>query len=160
MNFQNTAKMRSRIFIISVLLAGWLPVMACGPWEPIAPEKHWIFYLGYPAAGEWQQALDKRFREENITFWHNYVGQAVPRKAVEEALYEVVLLDGQTQNPFFKLLISKADTDALLYWMHLKTCDPGTKRRCAGNSRPGGFPPPRRKKRRGTIPTRPGRRWI
>ena len=98
--------------------------MACGPWEPIAPEKHWIFYLGYPAAGEWQQALDKRFREENITFWHNYVGQAVPRKAVEEALYEVVLLDWQTQNPFFKLLISKADTDALLYWMHLKTCDP------------------------------------
>ena len=49
--------------------------MACGPWEPIAPEKHWIFYLGYPAAGEWQQALDKRFREENITFWHNYVRQ-------------------------------------------------------------------------------------
>ena len=124
MNFQNTAKMRSRHFIISVLLAGWLPVMACGPWEPIAPEKHWIFYLGYPAAGEWQQALDKQFREENISFWHNYVGQAVPRKAVEEALYEVVLLDGQTQNPFFKLLISKADTDALLYWMHLKTCDP------------------------------------
>ena len=116
--------MRSRHFIISVLLAGWLPVMACGPWEPIAPEKHWIFYLGYPDAGEWQQALDKRFREENITFWYNYVGQAVPRKAVEDALYEVVLLDWQTKNPFFKLLISKADFNALLYWAHLKTCDP------------------------------------
>ena len=61
--------MKSRLFLISLLLTGSLSAMACW-WNQLEPEKHWIFYLGYPTEGNWQLALDKQLKEENITFWH------------------------------------------------------------------------------------------
>jgi hypothetical protein len=115
--------MKSRLFLISLLLTGSLSAMACW-WNQLEPEKHWIFYLGYPTEGNWQLALDKQLKEENITFWHKYVGGAVPREAVEKAIYEVFLLNENTTDPFFALLLKKRDSVALRYWMSLKTQDP------------------------------------
>ena len=115
--------MKSRLFLISLLLTGSLSAMACW-WNQLEPEKHWIFYLGYPTEGNWQLALDKQLKEENITFWHKYVGGAVPRETVEKAIYEVFLLNENTTDPFFALLLKKRDSVALRYWMSLKTQDP------------------------------------
>lgn len=109
--------------MISLLLTGSLSAMACW-WNQLEPEKHWIFYLGYPTEGNWQLALDKQLKEENITFWHKYVGGVVPRETVEKAIYEVFLLNENTTDPFFALLLKKRDSVALRYWMSLKTQDP------------------------------------
>lgn len=116
--------MKSRLFLSSLLLlARCFMANGCGPYYPIEPKHHWIFYTGYPTEGNWQSELDERFREENITFWLNYVGQSVSREAVENALYRVYLLNEQTDNAFFKQLIQRRDTVALDYWMSLKTSD-------------------------------------
>ena len=81
------------------------------------------FFIGYPEADDWQTAVDTQFRKENIDFWHNYVGKSVPRESVEEALYDLYLLNTNTTNAFFSYLINKKDTEALQYWMSLKGTD-------------------------------------
>lgn len=117
--------MKLRLFLISsALLFCCLSVSACGPMSYIEPQDHWIFYTGYYVDGEWQGKLDQRFREENVNFWHNYVGKRVPRQTVEEALYNVILLDDKTPNRFFRYLIDQKDTIALQYWQSLKATDP------------------------------------
>lgn len=117
--------MKSRAFLISIILiTNILNLFACGPSEYIDPRRHWIFFTGYGCADkEWQQKQNKLFREENITFWHEYVKKAVPRETVEEALYDVYLLNSHTTNAFFRYLIDHKDTTALHYWMRLKSSD-------------------------------------
>ena len=117
--------MKSRLFLISSLvLFLQLSAFGCADLGPIDPKWHWFFYTGYENADqEWQQKLNKAFREENITFWHNHVHQKVPREAVEAALYDVYVLNAQTDNAFFRYLIAHHDQEALLYWRLLKTDD-------------------------------------
>ena len=110
--------------ISSAMLFCCLSASACGPMSYIEPQDHWIFYTGYYVNGEWQDKLDLKFREENVNFWHNYVGRRVPRQTVEEALYNVILLDDKTPNRFFRYLIDHKDTVALQYWQSLKATDP------------------------------------
>ncbi len=100
-----------------------MPAMACVFCE-VEPEAHWIFYTGYDAVDKWQNNLNDKFREENITFWHEYVGKSVSRESVEEALYNVNLLSENTSNEFYRCLMDKHDTVALQYWMCLKITDP------------------------------------
>ena len=112
--------MKSIVFTISLLVVvGCVPAMACAHYE-VEPKAHWIFFTGYYADNEWQTNLNKIFREENITFWRDYVGDSVSRSEVEDALYHVNLLDMNTTNEFFRLLIDRNDTVALGYWMSLK----------------------------------------
>jgi hypothetical protein len=118
--------MKSRPFLISILcLFGSFAAFACGDGEYLVePDLHWIFYTGYNSADEnWQSNLNRAFREENITFWHNYVHQKVSKEEVEAALYDVMLLNSHTQNAFFRYLIDHNDKEALQYWMLLKTSD-------------------------------------
>ena len=117
--------MKSRLFLISgILMVSSLTAFPCGYPAPIEPQYHWFFYTGYGCpAGEWQQKLNQAFREENITFWHNRVKKAVTRKEVEEALYDVYLLNNQTSNKFFRYLYDHHDEEALRYWTMLKTSD-------------------------------------
>ena len=119
--------MKLRIFLISILLVGTISAMACGEPGPVDPKYHWIFYTGYSTdciwdGNSWQENLNERFREENITFWHNYVHQSVSREAVENALYNEYLLNNLTTNDFFKYLIDnkKQHKEALQYWLSLK----------------------------------------
>ena len=106
-------------------LIGTFAAFACGDGGYlVTPDLHWIFYTGYNSADEnWQNHLNRAFREENITFWHNYVHQKVSKEEVEAALYDVMLLNSQTQNAFFRYLIDHNDKEALQYWMLLKTTD-------------------------------------
>ena len=117
--------MKSRPFLISFFcLLGYFTAFACGEGEMVAPDCHWIFYTGYQSADEnWQQNLNRAFREENITFWHHYVHQKVSKEEVEAALYDMMLLNSHTQNAFFRYLIDHNDKEALQYWMLLKTSD-------------------------------------
>lgn len=117
--------MNSRLFLISgILLVGSLTAAACGEPSPIEPQWHWFFYTGHNCpAMEWQQKLNLAFREENITFWHNRVKKTVSRKEVEKALYDVYLLNDQTNNKFFRYLYDHHDTEAVRYWTLLKTTD-------------------------------------
>lgn len=117
--------MKSRPFLISgILLFFRLSVSGCGYPSPVEPQYHWFFYTGYESADEdWQQKLNKAFREENITFWHDHVKGKVPREAVEEALYNVYLVNSQTDNPFFRYLFDHNDAEAIRYWTLLKTSD-------------------------------------
>ena len=88
------------------------------------PQWHWFFYTGYNSpAQEWQQQLNQAFREENITFWHNRVKKSVTREEVEKGLYELYLLNEQTDNKFFRYLYDHHDAEALRYWTLLKTSD-------------------------------------
>ena len=113
--------MRLKTFLSSILIVSSLSAMACVGIYPPAPQYHWIFYTGYSVDdGQWQRSLDKRFREENITFWHNYVGPSVSRESVERALYEEYLLNDFTENEFFRYLLNKKDSVALNYWLSLK----------------------------------------
>lgn len=119
--------MKSRLFLISILLVGSISAMACSEPGPVDPKYHWIFYTGYSTdcirdGNSWQENLNERFREENITFWHNYVNQSVSREAVEKALYNEYLLNNLTTNDFFKYLIdnTKKNKEALQYWLSLK----------------------------------------
>lgn len=115
--------MKSIAFLTSLfLIAGCVPAMACVYCE-VEPKAHWIFYTGYSADDEWQTNLNSRFRVENISFWHDYVGKSVSRESVEDALYNVNLLEEKTPNEFFRYLIDNNDTVALQYWMCLKTTD-------------------------------------
>ncbi len=106
-------------------LLGSFSAFACGDGAYLVePDLHWIFYTGYNSADEnWQNNLNRAFREENITFWHNYVHQKVSKEEVEAALYDVMLLNSHTQNAFFRYLIDHNDKEALQYWMLLKTSD-------------------------------------
>lgn len=118
--------MKSRPFLISIFcLLGSFSAFACGDGAYLVePDRHWIFYTGYNSADEnWQNNLNRAFREENITFWHNYVHQKVPKMEVEAALYDVMLLDSHSRNAFFRYLIDHNDKEALQYWMLLKTSD-------------------------------------
>ena len=111
--------MKSIAFLTSLfLIAGCVPAMACVYCE-VEPKAHWIFYTGYSADDEWQTNLNSRFRVENISFWHDYVGKSVSRESVEDALYNVNLLEEKTPNEFFRYLIDNNDTVALQYWMCL-----------------------------------------
>ena len=101
--------------------------MACIVPGPVDPKDHWIFYLGYSTdcildGNSWQDNLNERFREENITFWHNYVNQSVSREAVENALYYEYLLNDMTKNEFFRYLIENKEQykEALQYWLRFK----------------------------------------
>ena len=114
--------MKSIVFSISLLVLGCVSAMACVCTE-IEPNSHWIFFTGYYADDEWQTNQNIIFREENIKFWYDYVGNSVSREAVEDALYRENLLNVNTQNEFFRFLINKHDTIALQYWMSLKTVD-------------------------------------
>ena len=103
----------------------------CFP-DPVEPQHHWFFYTGYGCpAREWQQKLNLAFRDENITFWHHRVKGKVTRKAVEEALYDVYLINNQTDNPFFRYLFDHNDTEAIRYWTLLKTSDSAYIRKAA-----------------------------
>ena len=117
--------MKSRLFLISgILLLSCLTAFPCGYPGPVAPQFHWFFYTGYYSpALEWQEKLNQAFREENITFWHNRVKKSVTREEVEEALYDVYLLNNQTPNKFFRYLYDHHDEEALRYWTLLKTSD-------------------------------------
>ena len=117
--------MKLKLFLISsAWFFCWLSASACVPLSYIEPQDHWIFYTGYYVDGEWQGKLDLKFREENVNFWHSYVGRNVPHQTVEAALYDVILLDNNTQNRFFRYLIDHKDTVALQYWQSLKATDP------------------------------------
>ena len=117
--------MKSRLFLISsILMVSRLTAFACGYVDPVEPQYHWFFYTGYSCpAMEWQENLNKSFREENITFWQNRVKKSVTREEVEEALYDVYLLNNQTRNKFFRYLYDHHDEEALRYWTLLKTSD-------------------------------------
>ena len=119
--------MKSRLFLISILLVVSISAMACIVPGPVDPKDHWIFYLGYSTdcildGNSWQENLNERFREENITFWHNYVNQSVSRDAVENALYYEYLLNDMTKNEFFRYLIENKEQykEALQYWLRFK----------------------------------------
>lgn len=116
--------MKSRLFIINLLLTCCFSVYACGPEEPIDPKYHWLFYTGYNVDANWQYALDERFKDENISFWHHYVKESVSRNSVEKALYSIDFLNIYTKNDFFRYLIKNKDTIALKYWKNLKISDP------------------------------------
>lgn len=80
--------------ISGILILSCLTAYPCSYPEPVEPQYHWFFYTGQVCSySEWQQKLNQAFREENITFWHNRVKGAVSRKAVEDALYNVFLLN-------------------------------------------------------------------
>ena len=117
--------MKSRLFLISsLLILSHLQAFSCGYPDPVEPQWHWFFYTGYNSpAQEWQQQLNQAFREENITFWQNRVKKSVSREEVEKALYDVYLLNEQTDNKFFRYLYDHHDTEALRYWTLLKTTD-------------------------------------
>ena len=116
--------MKSIAFLTSLfLIVGCVPAMAC-VYSSIETKDYWIFYTGYDADDKWQNNLNDKFREENITFWHEYVGKSVSRESVEEALYNVNLLTENTSNEFFRYLMDKYDTVAVQYWMNLKITDP------------------------------------
>ena len=117
--------MNSRLFLISsILFVSCMTAAACCEPSPIEPQWHWFFYTGHNCpAMEWQQKLNLTFREENITFWHNRVKKTVSRKEVEKALYDVYLLNDQTNNKFFHYLYDHHDTEAVRYWTLLKTTD-------------------------------------
>lgn len=117
--------MKLKLFLISgILMSGCLTAFSCGDIGPIDPQWHWFFYTGYDSPyNEWQQKLNQAFREENITFWHNHVKGKVSREEVEKALYDVYLLNDQTDNKFFRYLIDHHDTEAYRYWTLLKTSD-------------------------------------
>ncbi|MBQ1819909.1 MAG: hypothetical protein II120_06870, partial [Bacteroidales bacterium] len=117
--------MNSRLFLISsILFVSCMTAAACCEPSPIEPQWHWFFYTGHNCrALEWQQKLNLAFREENITFWHNRVKKTVSRKEVEKALYDVYLLNNQTNNKFFRYLYDHHDTEAVRYWTLLKTTD-------------------------------------
>ncbi len=115
--------MKSKLFICSIIVLACLRSMACGPYAPVNPKYHDVFYLGYSMDGNWQEHLDSAFREENIDFWHKYVHEEIPREFVEDALYRVYLLDEHTSNAFFAYLMQHNDTVALRYWMSLKATD-------------------------------------
>ena len=117
--------MNSRLFLISsILFVSCMTAAACCEPSPIEPQWHWFFYTGHNCrAMEWQQKLNLAFREENITFWHNRVKETVSRKEVEKALYDVYLLNNQTNNKFFRYLYDHHDTEAVRYWTLLKTTD-------------------------------------
>lgn len=117
--------MKSRLFLISgILILSCLTAYPCSYPEPVEPQYHWFFYTGQVSSyREWQQKLNQAFREENITFWQNRVKGAVSRKAVEDALYNVFLLNDKTDNSFFRYLYDHQDAEALRYWTLLKTTD-------------------------------------
>jgi hypothetical protein len=117
--------MKSRLFLISgILMLSCLTAFPCGYPDPIEPQWHWFFYTGYNSPAQaWQQQLNQAFREENITFWHNRVKGKVSREEVEKALYELYLLNEQTDNKFFRYLYDHHDAEALRYWTLLKTTD-------------------------------------
>lgn len=110
--------------MISILIFSYLQVFSCGYPDPVEPQWHWFFYTGHESPySDWQQKLNQTFREENITFWHNRVKKTVTREEVEEALYDVYLLNSQTSNKFFRYLYDHHDEEALRYWTLLKTTD-------------------------------------
>jgi len=117
--------MKSRLFLISCLFVSvFQSAFACGYPSPTEPQWHWFFYTGRnSSAKDWQENLNRAFREENITFWHNRVKKSVSREKVEKALYEVYLLNEHTDNEFFRYLYDHNDADALRYWTLLKTTD-------------------------------------
>lgn len=117
--------MKSRLFLISsLLIVSCLQAFPCGYPDPVEPQWHWFFYTGYNSPAQaWQQQLNQAFREENITFWHNRVKGKVSREEVERALYELYLLNEQTDNKFFRYLYDHHDAEALRYWTLLKTSD-------------------------------------
>lgn len=117
--------MKSRLFLISViLLAGRLSAFACSGPGITEPQWHWIFYTGYESADkDWKQKLDKEFREENTTFWHNRVKKTVSHDIVENAIYRVYLINEQTSDPFFHYIYEHHDSAAIKYWTLLKSTD-------------------------------------
>ena len=117
--------MKSRLFLISgILMLSCLTAFPCGYPDPIEPQWHWFFYTGYNSPAQaWQQQLNQAFREENITFWHNRVKGKVSREEVEAALYDLYILNEQTDNKFFRYLYDHNDKEALGYWTLLKTTD-------------------------------------
>ncbi len=117
--------MKSRLFLISgILMLSCLTAFPCGYPDPIEPQWHWFFYTGYNSPAQaWQQQLNQAFREENITFWHNRVKGKVSREEVEAALYDLYILNEQTDNKFFRYLYDHNDKEALGYWTLLKTSD-------------------------------------
>ncbi len=119
--------MKSIVFSISLLIVvGCVPTFACGIDYVVEPKNHWLFFTGYYAYNEWQTNLNKIFREENIAFWHDYVGKSVSREEVEDALYRENFLCENTYNEFFRYLINKHDTVALKYWKSIKSNDSAT----------------------------------
>ena len=113
-----------KYLISSLLFVISLRAFSCCEPDPVEPQWHWLFFSGYGSSyNEWQQNLNMAFREENITFWHKYVKGAVSRKAVEKALYDVYLLNEQTNNAFFRYLYDHHDEEALRYWTLLKASD-------------------------------------
>ena len=117
--------MKSRLSLISgILLLSCMTAFPCGYPDPIEPQWHWFFYTGHNCSyNEWQGKLNEAFREENITFWHNRVQGKVSREAVEAALYDLYILNDQTDNKFFRYLYDHKDKEALGYWTLLKTTD-------------------------------------
>ena len=117
--------MRSRLFLISgILLLNCMTAFPCGYPDPVEPQWHWFFYTGHNSSyNEWQGKLNQAFREENITFWHNRVKGKVSREEVEAALYDLYILNEQTDNKFFRYLYDHNDKEALGYWTLLKTTD-------------------------------------
>ena len=110
--------------ISGILMVSCLTAFPCGYPDPVEPQYHWFFYTGYGCpAMEWQQQLNQAFRNENITFWYNRVKKSVTREEVEEALYDVYLLNNQTHNKFFRYLYDHHDEEAIRYWTLLKTSD-------------------------------------
>ncbi len=101
-----------------------MSAFSCGYPNPVEPQWHWFFYTGHNSSyNEWQGKLNQAFREENITFWHNRVQGNVSREAVEAGLYNLYILNEQTDNKFFRYLYDHKDKEALGYWTLLKTSD-------------------------------------
>lgn len=117
--------MKLRLFLISgILMLNCLTAFPCGYPDPVEPQWHWFFYTGHNSSyNEWQGKLNQEFREENINFWHNRVKGKVSREEVEIALYDLYILNKQTDNKFFRYLYDHKDKDALGYWTLLKTTD-------------------------------------
>lgn len=94
----------------------------------VNPKYHYLFYTGYDedftafyGNTQWKSTQDKRFKTENIEFWHNYTGKKVSKKAVETAIYDELDLG---KNAFFKYLKQQKDSAALQYWGWVTTGDP------------------------------------
>ena len=102
--------------ISGILMLSCMTAFPCGYPDPVEPQWHWFFYTGHNCSyNEWQGKLNEAFREENITFWHNRVKGKVSREEVETALYDLYILNNQTDNKFFRYLYDHNDKEALGY---------------------------------------------
>lgn len=120
--------MKSRKFIVSLLLIfTTLSAFPCS-WGYFNPKYHYLFYTGYDGdytefygATQWKKVQDDRFKKENILFWYNYTNKKISKSAIETAIYSQYI---SNDNAFFQFLKQQKDSVALQYWGWVTTGDP------------------------------------